>query len=311
MNTAILWDIENVTPPVGMNYVQMVMDSISEEGKVSYAMAFGNWTENNIKEIAKELSANSFELLHIPSQGKGKDSSDMAMVARGIELIFQYPNIEKFVLITGDAHFKPLLQSFRKYGKKTLVICDVTRNASEDLLKIADDFKDYRDIIDATDSADHNEEDIIDVKKVSKEQSFELLEEAVAGMIKERKEPFLGAVKIRMKLLNSHFDERQLGFRNWKAFINAAIKETTVEFSKEEHNKLQLKAQVNKSLPKEFTELLQLLQNDDWKPFADAAKNIDFKHYGYARFKKLAHDAEKRGLVQLKNKGLIWYLKKI
>ncbi len=310
MNTAILWDIENVTPPVGMNYVQVVMDSISDEGKISYAMAFGNWTEKNITEIAKELSRNSFELLHIPSQGKGKDSSDMAMVARGIELIFQYPNIEKFVLITGDAHFKPLLQSFRKYGKKTLVICDVTRNASEDLLRMADDFKDYRDIIDATDSADENEELLSDGKSLSKEQCFDLFEEAVAGMVKEGKEPFLGAVKIRMKLLNSSFNEKLLGFRTWKAFTNAAIKVTSIKYSEEEHNKLQLKAAVNKGLPNEFTELLLLLQNDEWKPFADAAKNIDYKKYGYTRFKKLAHDAEKRGLVQLKNKGLIWYLKK-
>ncbi len=311
MNTAILWDIENVTPPVGMNYVQMVMDSIAEEGKISYAMAFGNWNEKNITEIAKELARNSFELLHIPSQGKAKDSSDMAMVARGIELIFQYPNIEKFVLITGDAHFMPLLQSFRKYGKKTLVICDVTRNASEDLLRMADDFKDYRDIIDATDSADHNEEDATEEKRISREQSFELLEEAVSGMIKERKEPFLGAVKIRIKLLNSSFDEKKLGFRTWKAFVNAALQETAVEFSKEEHNKLQLKTQTQKGLPSEFTELLSMLHNNEWKPFTDAAKNIDYKKYGYTRFKKLAHDAEKRGIVQLKNKGLIWYLKKI
>ncbi len=309
MNTAILWDIENVTPPLGMHYVQMIKDSISEEGHINYAMAFGNWNAKHISEISKELADNSFELLHIPPTGK--DSSDMAMVARGVEIIFQYPHIEKYVLITGDADFRPLLQSLRKYGKKTLVICDVTRNASEDLLKMADDFKDYRDIIDATDSADDNEEDILHGKKLSKEQSFVLLEEAVTGMIQEGKEPFLGAVKIRMKLLNSFFDERQLGYRTWKAFINAAIKVTAIKFSEEEHNKLQLKAQTNKSLPKEFTELLSILKTDEWKSFADAAKNIDYKKYGYARFKKLAHDAEKRGLVQLKNKGLIWHLKKI
>ncbi len=309
MNTAILWDIENVTPPLGMNYVQMIKDSISEEGNINYAMAFGNWNEKNITEIAKELADNSFELLHIPPSGK--DSSDMAMVARGVELIFQYPHIEKFVLITGDADFRPLLQSLRKYGKRTLVICDVTRNASEDLLRMADDFKDYRDIIDATDSADNNEEDIANGKKLTKEQSFELLEDAVSAMIKEGKEPFLGAVKIRMKLLNSNFNEKHFGFRTWKAFVNAAIKVSSIKFSEEEHNKLQLKSQANKSLPKEFTELLSILHTDEWKPFADAAKNIDYKKYGYTRFKKLAHDAEKRGLVQLKNKGLIWHLKKI
>ncbi len=308
MNIGILWDIENVTPPVGMHYVQMIRDSISEEGNINYAMAFGNWHEKNISEIAKELADNSFELLHIPSTGK--DSSDMAMVARGVELIFQYPHIEKFVIITGDADFRPLLQSLRKYGKKTLVICDVTRNASEDLLRMADDFKDYRDIIDATDSADNNEEEIAIGKKLTKEQSFELLEDVVGVMLDEGKEPFLGAVKIRMKLLNSFFNEKQLGYRTWKAFVNDAIKTRAVQYSPEEHNKLQLVAETQKRLPKEFKELLSILNGDEWKPFTEAAKNINYKEYGYTRFKKLALDAEKRGLVILKNKGLLWYLKR-
>ena len=40
------------------------------------------------------------------------------------------------------------------------------------------------------------------------------------------------------------------------------------------------------------------------------AQKIDFKKYGYNRFLKLALDAEKRGYVELKNNGLIWYIKK-
>ena len=42
-NTAILWDIENVTPPSGTNYIQSIIDKISETGSISYAMAFGDW----------------------------------------------------------------------------------------------------------------------------------------------------------------------------------------------------------------------------------------------------------------------------
>ena len=60
MNTAILWDIENVTPPRGTNYIQLIIDTISEDGKISYAMAFGDWNRNHIKNIAAELAANNF-----------------------------------------------------------------------------------------------------------------------------------------------------------------------------------------------------------------------------------------------------------
>ncbi|MBO7164103.1 MAG: NYN domain-containing protein, partial [Spirochaetaceae bacterium] len=66
-NTAILWDIENVTPPSGTNYIQSIIDKISETGSISYAMAFGDWNKGNIRNIAAELAANSFELIHIPA----------------------------------------------------------------------------------------------------------------------------------------------------------------------------------------------------------------------------------------------------
>lgn len=312
MNTAILWDIENVTPPRGTNYIQLIIDTISEDGKISYAMAFGDWNRNHIKNIAAELAANSFELIHVPASRK--DSSDMSMVAHGVELIFQYPHIEKFVLITGDADFRPLLLSLRKYGKQTLVICDVTNNASEDLLKMADDFKDYRDIIDAADSADgsNDEENGAErSERLTKEQAFELLENTVDIMQKEHKIPHLGAIKIRMKLLNSGFNEKKLGYRTWKAFIGDAVKVRSVRYADEDGTVLELADRAQKGLPEVFKRLLAIVDGDKPMAFNEAAKKINYRDYGYGRFKKLALDAEKRGLVKLENRGLSWYLSRI
>jgi len=70
MNIGILWDIENVTPPIGTNYIQTVIETVCKEGRLSYAMAFGNWNNNSIKNIAPELFSNNFELIHIPKAGK-------------------------------------------------------------------------------------------------------------------------------------------------------------------------------------------------------------------------------------------------
>ncbi|MFI3258029.1 MAG: NYN domain-containing protein, partial [Spirochaetales bacterium] len=223
--------------------------------------------------------------------------------------IFQYPHIDKFVLITGDADFRPLLLSLRKYGKQTLIICDVTRNASEDLLKMADDFKDYRDIIDAGDSADDNEKETEAEKKLTKEQAFELLEYVVSVMLKEQKEPGLGSLKIRMKLLESEFNEKKLGYRTWKSFIDDAVKVTGLQYSQDNENKLELTDQAKEQLPKVFEDLLALLDDDTWVSFTEVAKKINFRSYGYIRFKKLALDAEKRGIVELQNKGLAWFLR--
>ena len=193
LNTAILWDIENVTPPAGSGYIQSIIETIEEGGKISYAMAFGNWNRPGIKNIAGDLAANSFELIHVPKSRK--DSSDMSMVAHGVELIFQYPHVERYVLITGDADFRPLLLSLRKYGKQTLIICDA-KNASEDLLKMADDYRDYREIIDDDEEAESRSDDgetetPENSLAARRRLAFELLEEAVRSMLKEKYSQFL------------------------------------------------------------------------------------------------------------------------
>lgn len=325
MNTAILWDIENVTPPRGTNYIQTIVDTLSEKNKISYAMAFGDWSQNNIKNIAGELAANSFELIHIPHQKKVKDSADMSLVAHGVELIFQYPHIEQFVLISGDADFRPLLQSLRKYGKQTLVVCDVMRNASEDLLKMADDFWDYRDIIDSEDDDDDESEPVKIIeppiehivahplaktnnKEQSRQQAFELLEDAISAMRKENKIPQLGAVKIRMKLLNSGFKEQKLGYRSWKAFVNDAVSKTEIEYADDDSNELTLRKDAKQQLPEVFTRLLATIEGQGLVPFNEVAKRIPYREYGYNRFKKLALDAEKRGLVHVENIKRTWLI---
>jgi hypothetical protein len=316
-NTAILWDIENVTPPAGSGYIQSIIDTISERGKMSYAMAFGDWNRNHIKNIAGELAVNSFELIHVPAARK--DSSDMSMVAHGVELIFQYPHIQSFVLITGDADFRPLLLSLRKYGKKTLIICDVKNNASEDLLNMADEYLDYREIIDTEGDANDDEE-TAPAEVISRPQAFQLLEEAVEIMVHEKKRPSIGAVKVKMKLLNSNFEERKLGYRSWMAFVKDAVRKTAVRFDSGDDKLLRLETSTrsgaSKIIPEIFILLLDSLpQNaETWAKFDETSKilsrKVDLKKSGYSQFKKLALDAEKRGLVSIKNNLFTWYIKK-
>jgi uncharacterized protein (TIGR00288 family) len=319
-NIAILWDVENVTPPSDSRYIDSIIDSISERGNISYAQAFGDWTRRGIHNIASKLAEKSFELIQIPESRK--NSSDMSMITHGVELIFQYPHISLYVLITGDADFRPLLLSLRKYGKQTLIICN-QKNASTDLLKMADEYIDYHDTIDDGTVEPQDEAGAV----LPKEQAFRLLEETVGIMLEEAQEkkskdgalkkPAIGAVKIRMKLLNSNFDEKKLHYRTWKAFINDAIQKTSVRYA-DDGDMLELeKGAVPQRLPRVFGALLDCLPSaDTWTNFNEVSKNlldvqkIDYRQNGYSQFKKLALDAEKRGLVAVKNSGSQWFIRR-
>lgn len=306
MNVGILWDIENVTPPTNTNYIQSVLETVSQNGRISYAMAFGDWNKDSIKNIAHELSANNFELIHIPKAGK--NSADMSLVAHGVELIFQYPHIKRFVLISGDGDFRPLLLSQKKYGKETWVICDVKNNTSEDLLRMADKYFDYREIINLEENIDIIDEEENTEEKITKEQAFELFKETIGIMLKEEKKPASGSVKVKMKLLNNQFDEEKLGYSSWSSFVKDAMKNTEV-INKD--NIFELNTQNEDIIPEVFKELMHFIgEKREWILFTKIAPKIDYRKYSYKRFKTLALDAEKRGYVELKNEGLTWLLRK-
>ncbi|MHC6203216.1 NYN domain-containing protein [Breznakiellaceae bacterium SP9] len=309
MNVGILWDIENVTPPSDTNYIQAVLDKVSSDGKISYAMAFGNWNNNSIKNIASELAINNFELIHIPKSGK--NSADMSLVAHGVELIFQYPHIDRYVLISGDADFRPLLVSQKKYGKETWVICDIKNNASEDLLKMADQCFDYRDIIGSDEVIEAGDvEGTGDEHKLSKEQAFELLKETIGIIIKEGHIAYPKSVKLRIKLLNTHFDIHELGYEKWDDFYSDAQKCSGVSYI---GGILSIKNNdCGKVIPEIFKNLIEEIGNtNEWTLFNKLGERIDYKSCGYKKFKELALDAEKRRYVEIMNKGLDWYMKKI
>ncbi|MDR0515042.1 MAG: NYN domain-containing protein [Coriobacteriaceae bacterium] len=309
MNIGILWDIENVTPPTGMNFIQAVLEAVSPDGRLSYAMAFGDWSNPNISGIAHEMASNNFELIHTP-HGSKKNSTDMSLVAHGTELIFQYPNIDRFVLVSGDGDFRPLLLTQRKHGKETWVVCDVNNSASEDLIKMADHSLDYRDIIKEVEDFDDQEGAEADAAdtSLSKERAFELFKETVGLMLKAGNVPASGGVKSRMKLLNPQFDEKALGYGSWFAFIQDAKDSTQVIYR---DGVFELTGKSDTTIPSVFKALIDMLPPDGKRiPFEKVAHLIDFKNSGYRKFKDLALDAEKRGYVVTENIGMKWSLKR-
>jgi len=308
MNIGILWDIENVTPPNGLGYVQMIIEAVCSDGHLSYAMAFGDWSNTKLRGIADEMAASNFELVHTP-HGKKKNSADMSLVAHGVELIFQYPNIDRFVIVSGDGDFRPLLLTQKKHGKETWVVCDVNNSASEDLVKMADHSLDYRDIIKETEDFEEPKAEEPEPEgdtELTRERAFELFRETVGLMISAGNKTASGGVKSRMKLLNPQFDEKALGYSSWPAFTQDAKAATQITFR---GGVFEFLEQPDSTIPAIFKELIDAMPGD-WVPFTRLATHIDFRGSGYRKFKDLALDAEKRGYVVTRTKGLNWYIKR-
>lgn len=328
---AILWDIENVTPRSDSLFVNGLIEYAGELGKVSVATAYGDWARGSIRKTSEALAENSFEMVHVPYNKKQKNSADMALSTHAVELIYQYPHIKKLILVTGDADFRPLLQSLRKHGIETIIICD-SQSASEDLLLLADEYKDFRDLIPDTEDEDDNDSEDEGRNSnakhaISLPEALVLLKEAINIMNRRKKLTTLGAVKVRMKLLNDTFDENRLGFRSWKKFILFAEKQGAIELEHTENDQIiSLPETGSGEQSKHLARLPQIMYNmlkatrdcagksgKDLVPFSSVNNRMleegsDIKKSGYSQMKKLVKDAEKRGLVRSENKGKFWYV---
>lgn len=322
---AAIWDIENVTPSVQNLFVEGLIDYIKNIGHLSLAMAIADWRSNISNKLALNLSEKGFELIHIPQPDKKnkrkKNSSDLAIITKATEIIFQYPHISTFILITGDIDFRPLLQTLKRYGKRTIIICD-SNTASESLLEFSDEYTDYRNLL-PDDDSDNQEEETgpeTETEDFTKQEAFKLLSEAINFMRKYEKLPTPGSVKVRMKLLNENFSGTVKGFRQWSHFIKEAEKENIVQLEETEKGFILLLPETSQlGTHGIFKILLTMLEekNPDnrWINFSQISiwfrdKKIDLKDFKYNKLKKLVLDAEKRGLVEVKNVSFRWTLRR-
>lgn len=326
-NVAILWDIENVTPASNDNLlIQGMWDYAESKGRVVTSYAYADWSKPGFRSLGPTLAGFHFYMVHIPylRTRRNKNGSDMQLVTDAMELLRYHDHIDTFILITGDSDFRSLLLTLRKSGKKIHIICDI-KTAAQDLLMLADSFADYRELIPDSDDDDDNNDNYQSRQKHPKEYWFERLAETASILKKDGKSGNMGSVKIKMKMLNRDFNEKDLGYKRWSSFITAAVKAGYVNLEEEDSqtNILPGKgyAQEVGSLQTALRTLITTLEeldgggkNPQYHPYSILSsslkeKGVVMKTLGFSKFKKFISSAEARGLVETKVENLRSYVK--
>jgi hypothetical protein len=333
-NVAILWDMENVNPGSDSLFLEGLIEYGESKGRVVAARAYGNWNHAGLSKLAPSLTRRYFYLVHIP-RGQ-KNSSDMVLVSDALEILRVSDHIDTFILVTGDSDFRFLVLSLRRAGKIVHIVCN-TRNASEDLLALADSYVDYRELVPGGNDEEsgvkpaRQPEDKATPEKIitptmSKEDWFQMLAEAADLMLKKKTQPGIGSLKIRMKMLNPNFDEKKLNFSHWSEFVAAAVKAgfVTIEGKGPEALVYPVASVLERTgtQQKAFTVLLDVLKELDKgnKPVYHSYRNVNsklierkvnFNELGFNQFKEFVQAAESRGIVESKVEGLKHSVKRL
>jgi hypothetical protein len=130
------------------------------------------------------------------------------------DFLHYHPQVDTYVLVTGDGDFIPLVSLLRSRGKNVVVI-GVSEATSYHLIESADHFISYASLLEEERAA--RARDRAPKKKTS--DPYNELVRAVEALKNGGKARVLGQVKQQMIVQLGSFDERDEGFKKFKDFV--------------------------------------------------------------------------------------------
>jgi len=224
---AIFIDWENIYISTVSEYnskpnVSAILEKSREYGRIVSATAYADWTDGDFRDAPPTLYANGISPRYISaryfpggkSQKRRTNSIDVMLAVECSDFLHNHPQVDTYVLVTGDGDFIPLVSLLRSRGKKVVVI-GVSEATSYHLIESADDFISYASLLEEERAARARDKE----PKKKAADPFKELVRAVETLKKGGKTRVLGQVKQQMIVQLGSFDERNAGFKKFKDFV--------------------------------------------------------------------------------------------
>ena len=233
---AIFIDWENIYISTVTEYkskpnVSAILEKSREYGRIVSATAYADWTEGDFRQAPPTLYSNGITPKYISARyfpgGKASkrrtNSIDVMLAVECSDFLHKHPQVETYVLVTGDGDFIPLVSLLRSQGKNVVVI-GVSEATSYHLIESADHFISYASLLEEDRSAKSRD---TEPKKQAADPYKELVR-AVKTLKSGGKARVLGQVKQQMIVQLGSFDERKQGFKKFKDFVVEAERRNLV-----------------------------------------------------------------------------------
>ncbi len=224
---AVFIDWENIYISTVSEYnskpnVSAILEKSREYGRIVSATAYADWTDGDFRDAPPTLYSNGISPRYISaryfpggkSQKRRTNSIDVMLAVECSDFLHNHPQVDTYVLVTGDGDFIPLVSLLRSRGKRVVVI-GVSEATSYHLIESADDFISYASLLEEERAARARDKG----SKKKAADPFKELVRAVETLKNGGKTRVLGQVKQQMIVQLGSFDERNAGFKKFKDFV--------------------------------------------------------------------------------------------
>jgi uncharacterized LabA/DUF88 family protein len=233
---AIFMDWENIYISTVTEYgtkpnVSAILEKAHEYGRIVSSNAYADWTDSDYRNAPPTLYSNGISPRYISARyfpgGKSSkrrtNSIDVMLAVECSDFLHDHPQVDTYVLVTGDGDFIPLVSLLRSRGKKVVVI-GVSEATSYHLIESADEFISYASLLEEDRAARERDK----APKKEKADPYQELVLAVETLKKRGNTRVLGQVKQQMIVQLGSFDERNQGFKKFKDFVVEAERRNLV-----------------------------------------------------------------------------------
>lgn len=204
-------------------------DTAESFGRLVVSRAYADWQEGWHSDDPPALYSAGIDPVYVPTRKfasadatetvRRKNSVDIKLTAECLEVCHQFPNIQTFVLVSGDGDFVHLVNTLRPYGKHVVAI-GVSWSTNARLSQVVDEFLYYdRDVVPDQPAA---EAAAIPASQTAElERAFQKVRE----ILHDSRLPgrgLLSWVKHEMIKRMRGFDQGRFGFAQFKQFMEEA-----------------------------------------------------------------------------------------
>ena len=205
---AVFVDTENLAHWIKHGGLEVLLEELSSIGAVVVRKAYARWSRSNMEIHQATLNRHGFELIHTFHPVSGKNSADIQIAVDVMEYALR-DDLACIALATGDSDFSPLFRRLREMGKQVFGIGP--RSALSESVKSSCS----RFIYTETETKTTQNEA---ARASAFDDASDLLEKALKTFDGPAN---CSALKSLMLNIDSAFDEKSLGFKNFNAFVKA------------------------------------------------------------------------------------------
>lgn len=210
--------------------IEPIVRLAEEYGRVVQAHAYADWRNRVFNQYQMDLYKLGIDIVHVMGKKSGsgfKNAVDIKMAVDTIETIFTFPDVNTFLIVSGDRDFIHVLKMLRRHGKHVVGISPA-RSASEDLAQLTDRFIRYESL-----SNTYFEQETESTSE-SLEVRLRKLRDALSDITLKRPEGVRGSELkgLLRRNISATFDESDYGFSRFIDLVRAFPNDLRIELGR-------------------------------------------------------------------------------